>query len=246
MITVPASSPAPSDLVGALGFPRAPETLNETGLSVGFVGDLILKALYSHGARTGHQIADTICLPFSILDELLHDLQQRRFVEVRGTAGHGRAGYLFDLVQLGRERAQEALAASQYVGPAPVPLEQYSRWLLAHSIQGVHVTRTSIAEGFREMVLDRHMLELLGPAVNSAKSLFIYGDSGNGKTLIADTIANLLGGSMYVPYAVKVDGQIMLVYDPVYHRPPSDNAKTEVGEISIWRDSIRNWRHCTK
>jgi predicted ATPase with chaperone activity len=237
MNTVVASSPEVIEPAGAPAFPPAPESLGDTGLTPGFVGDLLMKTLYVHGARTGQQLAETICLPFALLDELLHDLQQRRFVEVRGTAGHGRSGYLFDLVTAGRERAQEALAASQYVGPAPVPLAQYSRWLLAHSIQGVHVTRASIADGFREMVLDRHLLEQLGPAVNSAKSLFIYGDSGNGKTLIADTIAGLLGGTMYVPYAVKVDGQIMLVYDPVYHRPPTDTVRTEAGEISIWRDS---------
>jgi predicted ATPase with chaperone activity len=81
------------------------------------------------------------------------------------------------------------------------------------------------------------VLELLGPAINSAKSLFLYGESGNGKSLIADTIAGLLGGSMYVPYALTMDGQIMLVYDPVYHRPAEQDEPASSAETSIWRNA---------
>jgi predicted ATPase with chaperone activity len=224
--------------------PPPPETLADTGLGAGFVQDLLLKVLYSQGARLGQQLADTVCLPLVLVDEQLHLLQQRRMVEVRGTAGHGRGGYLFDLTGAGRERAQEAMESSQYVGPAPVPLEQYSQWLLAHTIQDVHITRERIVHGFRDLVIDRHLLELLGPAINSAKSIFLYGESGNGKTLLAETIARMLGGSMYVPYAVKIDGQIMLVYDPIYHRPAeSPAARTPAGEISIWRDVDTEFDH---
>jgi len=216
--------------------PPQPESLAQTGLSAGFVQELLLKVLYVHGARLGQQIADTVCLPLTLVDEQLHTLQQRRLVEVKGTSGTGRGAYLFEISTQGRERAQEALEASQYVGPAPVPLEVYARWLEAHSIKGVTITRGGIADGFRDLVLEPHMLEQLGPAINSAKSIFLYGESGNGKTLLADTIAAMLGGSMYVPYAVLVDGQIMLVFDPVYHRPVAERAADmPAGEISIWR-----------
>jgi predicted ATPase with chaperone activity len=233
-----ATAPVEASGLDAPDTPPQPETLADTGLPESLVQGLLLKLLYTHGARLGQQIADTVCLPLALVDEQLHSLQQRRLVEVRGTSGTGRGAYLFELSSQGRERAQEALEASQYVGPAPVPLEQYSRWLLTHSIQGVHVTRASIRDGFGDMVLDPHLLELLGPAVNSAKSIFLYGDSGNGKTLLAEGIAAMMGGSMYVPYAVLVDGQIVLVYDPVYHRPvePAAAAPLEDGGISIWRN----------
>jgi predicted ATPase with chaperone activity len=227
-LTAPASDAA---------VPPSPMTLGDTGLTAGFVQELVLKVLYTHGPRRGQEISDTVRLPFALVDEELQTLQQRRLVEVRGTAGHGRGGYVFDLGTAGRERAQEALAICQYVGPAPVPLEQYGRWLRAHSVQDVHVTWSRMTEGFRNLVVETEFLYQLGPAVNSAKSLFLYGDSGNGKTVVADTIAELLGGSMYVPYAVKIDGQIMLVYDPVYHRPvEGSGAGTDAGDISIWRN----------
>jgi len=216
--------------------PAQPESLAATGLEESFVQDLLLKVLYTQGARHGQQIAETVCLPLVLVDDQLHALQQRRFVEVRGTSGHGRGGYLFDLSAMGRERAQEALAVSRYVGPAPVPIALYRRWLEAQSIRNVNVNRARMADGFRDVVMEPRMLESLGPAVNSAKSLFLYGESGNGKTLIAEAIADMLGGSLYIPYAVLVDGHVLLVYDPVHHRPAVHERVERPDAASIWRD----------
>jgi predicted ATPase with chaperone activity len=130
-----------------------------------------------------------------------------------------RGGYLFDLTGAGRERAREALASSQYVGPAPVPLPQYRMWVEKQTIRNVHVTKERVRDGFRRMVLSDAVHDVLGPSINSAKSLFLYGAPGNGKTMIAETISHMLGGDIFVPYAVEVEGQIMVVYDPVYHEP---------------------------
>jgi len=214
--------------------PPLPETLEDTGLSVEVVVDLMLKALYLQGARTGQQLMETIKLPFAFLDDQLMALQQRRLVEVRGTRGAGRGGYMFDLTGEGRTRAREALEASLYVGPAPVPLEQYREWTHHQSISRVHVTREEVRVGFRRMVIAEPVLELLGPAINSAKSLFLYGGPGNGKTLIAETISGLLGGNLYIPYALEVDGQILVLYDPVYHHAVPEEEPESEGDHPAW------------
>ncbi len=197
--------------------PPLPDNLESTGLTTEFVTDLLLKTLYVQGARTGQQLVETIRLPFTFVDDQLLTLQQRRFVEVRGTTGHSRGGYVFDLTGAGRERARDALASSQYVGPAPVPLGQYREWTLRQSISRVHIAREGVRVGFQGMVITPSTLEMLGPAINSAKSLFLYGAPGNGKTMIAETISRLLGGALYIPYAIEVDGMILVLYDPVYH-----------------------------
>ena len=119
-------------------------------------------------------------------------------VEVLGTSGPNRGAYLFDLTGAGRDRAREALASSQYVGPAPVPLVQYRTWVEKQTIRNVHVTREVVREGFRRMVLSDAVHDVLGPSINSAKSLFLYGAPGNGKTMIAETISHLLGGDIFV------------------------------------------------
>jgi predicted ATPase with chaperone activity len=214
--------------------PPLPKTLADTGLSEEVVVDLMLKALYLQGARTGQQLMETIRLPFSFLDDQLLSLQQRRLVEVRGTRGPGRGGYLFDLTGEGRTRAREALESSQYVGPAPVPLSQYREWCRHQSISRVHVSREDVRKGFRNMVLPDAVLEMLGPAINSAKSLFLYGGPGDGKTFIAQTISQLLGGNLYIPYALEVEGQILVLYDSVYHHEVAEAEPQVEGDQPAW------------
>lgn len=220
--------------------PLVPRTLADAGLSAESVTELLLKTLYAQGARTGRGLAESLRLAFELVDERLQEVQQRMLVEVRGGTGHGRGAYTYDLTSQGRERAREAMAVSQYVGPAPVPLAHYRAWVQAGSIQNARVTREEIEVGFSHLVLERSFLEQLGPAINSAKSMFLYGDSGNGKTTLAEAIARLMGGDLYVPYAVDVDGHIMVVHDPVYHRVLADAPRGVEGEPE-WLAPADTW-----
>jgi predicted ATPase with chaperone activity len=235
MTTARAFDTGPAPDAAARMRPPAPDKLEDTGLSAEFITDLLLKTLYVQGARTGQQLMDVIRLPFDFIDHRMLELQQRRFVEVRGTSGLGRGGYTFELGGEGRDRAREALAASQYVGPAPVPLHQYREWTAKQSIALAHVTREMVRDGFKKLVLEDAMHDMLGPAINSAKSLFLYGAPGNGKTYISETIAGLLGGHLYIPHAIEVDGQILLLYDPVHHHlAPEDERDTSVAGQPNW------------
>jgi predicted ATPase with chaperone activity len=222
---------APFDAAPPAAAPPQPESWADVGVSREGITELLLKIVYVQGTLSGQRLAELICLPFALLDDLLLETQQRRLVEVRGTAGHARLAYQFDLTDAGRDRAREALAASQYTGPAPVSLQTYQAWVARQSVQEVHVTRERIRDGFGHVVLDDHLLDALGPAVNSARSLFLYGESGNGKTLIASAIAGLLGGEIFIPHAVAVDGLVMVVFDPVFHRP----VEAEEDARSLWR-----------
>ena len=209
--------------------PFAPESIADTGISPEAIIELLLKTLYVQGARSGQALVESICLPFAIVDELLLRLQHQRLIEVQRTAGAGRGGYIFDLTSAGSDRAQEAMEGGQYVGPAPVPLEYYRAWVQEQSIRNLRVTRERLHAAFGNMVMDPEYIDSLGPAVNSGKSLFIFGDSGNGKTVTAEALAQLLGGAFYLPYAVDIGGQIMVVHDPVYHRPASAPANATDG-----------------
>ncbi len=235
-MTTAVAGPAPStsDDFDRPRTPAVPQRVEDTGLSREFIVDLILKVLYVQGARTGQQLTETVCLPFPFVDEHVLSLQHRRLIEVRGTSGLSRAGYMFDLTSEGRGRAKDAIESSQYVGPAPVPLNQYRHWVDLQSIRHAHVNRAVVEQGFDWLVLPPGMLDQIGPAINSAKSLFLYGESGNGKTAMAETIARLLGGSIYVPYAIEVEGQIMVLFDPVYHRPVAEELPPVNAIESLW------------
>jgi predicted ATPase with chaperone activity len=69
------------------------------------------------------------------------------------------------------------------------------------------------------LVLDEQVMNQLGTAVVSGRSIFLYGPTGTGKTTIAETLTRLFfSDQVWLPYAVEVDGQIITVYDAVLHQ----------------------------
>jgi predicted ATPase with chaperone activity len=180
--------------------------------------DLILKSLFHRGGMTGMDVANSLHLPFVVLDKLLLDATQRHFVEVQGASGHGRGGYSFVLTEEGHNRALTALSSSQYVGPAPVPLERFKKWVRIQSVRDHRVTRELLEEAFSDLVLSAEVTHALGPAVNSGASIFLHGAPGNGKTAIAERLGTLISSEIYLPHAILVDGHVIVLYDPVFHR----------------------------
>lgn len=197
--------------------PPVPSTVEETGLSGPFLSNLILKTIYSQGPRSGDDLTKFLKLPFTLLDDLLMDLQQRHLLEVRETRGQGRRGYVYDLTSSGRERGGELMESAPYVGPAPVPVNQYWRWVDLQRIRDHQLTPADIREGFSHLVLPDGLMDALGPAVNSGASLFLYGPAGNGKTSLAEAIADMFGGEIYIPRTVEIEGQIVQLFDPFFH-----------------------------
>lgn len=197
--------------------PPPPATLQETGLTEEFVAGLLLKALYTRGARLGLELSDLLALPMGLLDDILRDLQERRLVEVPATRGPSRSEFVFGLTGQGRVRAAEEMEISRYVGPAPVPFEDFCTWTARQALDEVRIGEGRLREALEGVVVPEETLELLGPAINSGRSLFLFGSPGNGKTLLSERIARLFGETYFVPYAVLVDGAVMIVHDPVHH-----------------------------
>jgi hypothetical protein len=157
-----------------------------------------------------------------ILDDQILFLQRRNLLEVRGTDGHGRRGYVFDLTAEGRGRAHELRAIAGSVGPAPISHEMYRWWVAAQSVRMDPVPRELIHKGLSHLVLSEEFIDRLGPGINSGKSLFLYGEPGNGKTEIAFAMAQIMGSAIYVPRAVEIEGQVIQIYDPNVHREIED------------------------
>ena len=224
---------SPSSEATAGARPRAPGSLAETGLTESQVISLLLKTLYQRGSLHGSALAHAVALPFVVLDDVLLTLTQRHFVEVLGTAGHSRAGYLFELTQEGRNRAEAALASSRYVGPAPVPLEQFRDWVRRQSVRDHRVSRDELARTFDDLVLPPGVMDALGPAVNSGGSIFLHGAPGNGKTAVAERLGSLVSSEMYLPHAIIVDGAVVVLYDPIYHRKIVDPAEREMDDSGL-------------
>ena len=200
--------------------PMAPATMEETGLTGQFVSDLVLKILYQKGQTTAADLADTICLPLpKILQSVLDFLKSEHFVEVKGGSGMAAATYVYILSAKGAERAREAFAKNGYVGAAPVTLGSYVNRVRAQSIDDMQVTFDEIRKALTHLVLPEKTLRQLGPAINSGRSIFLFGPPGTGKSSIAETLAGMLKGSIVLPYAILVGQQLIRVYDPSRHKP---------------------------
>src|SRR3954447_7529055 len=196
--------------------PAPPQTMQETGLHPDTLSQLMLKTLVA-GESSGTHLADSMRLPFSVLDAMIQHARVEKLIEVRGASGTGNAGYRYALTDLGRERAMQFLDINRYVGPAPVSLAQYNAYVRAAMAARPWIDKECLARGFENLIVNAGMYDLLGPAVNSGKSLFLYGAPGNGKTVVAEGIGRALGSDMHIPHAIDVDGQIITMFDPVSH-----------------------------
>src|SRR5205823_5477368 len=140
--------------------------------------------------------------------------------EVQGGDLIGRVSYRFTLTELGRKRAQEAMKQCAYVGPAPVPLEDYVEQTYRQAVTGIGCSPEPLRAAFSHLVIREELFNAIGPAIISGKSVFIYGPPGNGKTSIARSIGDFMnnaGGEVYVPYAFVAENSIITLYDQAIH-----------------------------
>ncbi|MBI4674721.1 MAG: AAA family ATPase [Chloroflexi bacterium] len=218
---------------GGLNF-APPQSIADTGLPASFIQDLALKIIYFAGEIQAHAVAEEMRLPHTnIVENALAFLVKEEFCQITGATGYSERAYRYVVTGKGSAKAQELLARSQYAGPAPIPLAVYNEVMRRQGIGTIAVAQNTIRNSFSDIVISDAMLRRVGPAVNSARSIFLYGPPGNGKTTIAERMARLLGGRVHLPHAVYADGQIIRVYDQLNHKALEDSQRGGVtGELA--------------
>jgi len=214
-------SSAPAE--GGPWYPRAPETLEQTGLMADEIERLVLKFLLAKGCVSGRRIATQICLPFAIVDPLLKGLKQDQLVAYKGSATMG--DYEFILTEQGRERARRYSSECTYFGAATVHLRDYLKAMEMQSIAKQHATEADLRRAFSDLIINQRMLDKLGPAINSGRGMFLFGEPGNGKTSIAERITGCFGSTIWVPRALGIDGDIIRIFDPAVHTEIRTNSQ---------------------
>lgn len=222
--------------------PKIIDTVEDTGLTMGFIADMALKVLYLRGQVTGYDIATLMRLPFqTVLNPAMEFLKREQLCEVRGSAsGLGSGSYQYIITNKGMARARELMERTAYTGAAPVTWEDYVAAIRAQERKRLTVTPAVMAKALSHMILNERIFGNIGPAVNSGKSIFLYGPPGNGKTTIAESIGRLiLGDDMYIPYAVEADGQIIKVFDEINHTPVKSDRSGGTGGLPSSRRDAR-------
>lgn len=209
---MPVETPVASPIQEAR--PTIPDSIDDLDIPRALVGDLILRYLWLHGSATLAILNQTLKLSFPVLETVFHQFRQQQLLDVKGMIGND---YSFTLTAGGRSQATARSEVCQYVGPAPVSIQQYHDVVKAQRPQ-VRLNRDSLRQAFQDLVLPDSFLDHLGPALIGQQSLFLYGGTGNGKTSIAERILRIYRDQVLVPYAVEVNGHIITVFDPVVHR----------------------------
>src|SRR5262245_1001546 len=215
LTSVKLSSDAPSP---GPQLPSRPRSVEDTGLSLAYISDLMLRALYLVGEMTGQMFVDMLHLPYdNVIDQGIAYLRREQMCEIKGTGGIGEKAYRYQPTAKGIERAKEIGERTQYLGPAPVTLEAYAAMMQTQTTQGLLITEDAIRHAFAHLVIADALLHQLGPAINSGRSICLFGHAGNGKTSIAETVSKLMSDTVLIPHAVVIDGQVIRVLDPIHH-----------------------------
>jgi predicted ATPase with chaperone activity len=193
---------------------------------MGFLTDLALKIMYFEGNISGYELAEQMKIPYTgVMDRVLEFLKREKLVEVRGSGGFSESAYQYAIADKGRLMAREALERSNYAGPAPVSLKAYNTSVSQQPLRQVAVHQRKMRQALSHLVINEETFAQLGPAVNSGRSIFLFGPPGDGKTVISEAIGEmLLGDTIYIPHAIEVGGQVIKFFDYVNHEIVEDTA----------------------
>jgi hypothetical protein len=204
--------------------PRIPTRWEDLGLDLPFLFDMTLRTIYTRGHVTGAELANELAVPFPVLNPILQAMRKQTLIDIVSQRGNsGDASFVYEIKPpKGTSALHDALDKTSYAGPIPVPFADYVESVLAQTIKRLVVTRRSIRKAFEDLIITDESCNEIGPAINSAQSIFFFGYPGNGKTSIAERITRLMGDAIYIPHAVEANGQIIKVYDPIQHVQVAD------------------------
>ena len=194
--------------------PAQPERLQDLGVPESLALDLFLNYVYKHGVTRLSALSRTLKLSIPVAETMFRQLTKQQIVEVKGMEGED---YLFALTAAGRTLATERSQNSRYCGPMPVSITEYCRVVKEQAAE-VAVDSESMTEAFSDLIVTHELIEQLGPAAISQNPMLLYGPAGTGKTSLAERLLRLYHDYIVIPYAVEVDGHVVVLYDPVVHR----------------------------
>ena len=193
--------------------------------------------MYRLGERKLFEVSELMGMSAGSIDALLTHMRGLQWIEVT-RRGEFEGDVTYALTDAGQRQARLAFEKCQYVGPAPVTLAEYANQVRLQSEHLSPVKAAQLAQAMDDLVVDDAMLPALGSAMNSGKAMYLFGDSGTGKTYLAEHLVKTLEGNIWVPHAIFLNGEVIQVFDPVVHHA----VETSAGERGLARDLASDGR----
>lgn len=244
LLQFPSAATRPHPAAAAVQLPRAPQTIEETGLSGTFLVELVGKAMAQLGLTRLTELSAHLCLAGSVVEALCQFMRRETLLEVTRRGQH-EADVQFELTQTGRARAGEWLARNSYCGAAPVTLAAYTERVRAQSATQQAISAAQMDAAFADLVVPAALVEQLGTAMNSGRPMLLYGPAGSGKTYLAEQLQRLLAGAVAIPHAIAVHGEVIRVFDAQCHSPVADEAAPRTALDNRDRPDAR-WLLCER
>jgi hypothetical protein len=217
--------------------PPVPMSLKATGLNPVFARDILIKTMFRKNVETVGDVERELCCSTPVALELIELARAQSLIEVKGFTGEGQGKLMrYQMSDSGKARALDALKQSEYFGALPIPLEIYKQQVALQSVADVGITRSALETAMSHLVVPDGLLAQLGPAVNSGKSILMYGPPGNGKSSIANAIRDALGDRIFVPKVLEYSNQVISVYDPIVH---GDAQESQTDTNSLRRNTTQ-------
>jgi len=187
-----------------------------------------LKTVFRTNVELPTRLSKIMCLIPTVLQEIIEVAREQKYIETVGkTVGADSNELRYQLTDAGRARAIDAFTQSEYYGAVPVPMEDFIAQADKQKVVDISIPRKALIDSMRNMVIHQSMLEEIGPAVNSGKSILLYGPPGNGKSSLANAIRDAIGEKIYVPRFIEFNGQVIAMYDPVVHKGAETNTNDQ-------------------
>ena len=196
------------------------EELADAGIHEQFLCDLALKHVAMLPEPSTTAVADRLHLPRVLTEELLYHLYREKLIEMRLQSAVGSTRYA--MLDHGWERVARLNSQSGYLGPAPVSLDDYALMMRLQAVPSKPASSDTVKNAFKDLVLPDSLLQTLGCVINSRSSLFLTGLPGTGKTAVSERMNRSLHGSIWIPYAIEVDGNVIRIFDAHCHRPVAE------------------------
>lgn len=196
-------------------YPRPPRTVAEAGIPEGLVEDIFMRWLLGAKRASTSDAGVALALGPSIVQQVADDLRDKGYLEYLGLEGRE---YRFTLTESGHAATLERTRLSLYSSYAPVSVKEYDE-VVDRQRTVYEIDQAQVSELFSDLILPPALIDKIGFALLNDGAMFLYGPPGTGKTSIAERMRGVFTEPILVPHCIEADGQIVMVFDPVVHRP---------------------------